>query len=274
VYARLVSEIAAASAAGQISSPISNTEAFALPYLQACIKEGLRIFPPITSLRERVVPVGGDTICGHYVPGGTNVGINMAGTMLNDAFGPDVDVFRPERWLDQDPLKLAQMERVHELVFGHGGTKCLGIRIASMTLNKAIVEVCTSSIWPRSFFVSLSLSYLARLIISPPLRKWVNANEPAATPPLRHFRHEPTQTLAEPVPRHLLPAELLAAHHATRDMTSLSRLSDPKLKPRLLFCKSLETSLFLVYLPRMMHDRVAEFGVWVAMMVVVVVVME
>ncbi|KAJ9203965.1 hypothetical protein DTO166G4_2685 [Paecilomyces variotii] len=141
VYAKLKAEIDEAVSKGLVSSPTQAHEAAKLPYLQACIKEGLRIFPPITSLRERVVPPEGDTILGRFIPGGTNIGINMAGSLLSDIFGPDPDVFRPERWLEADSTNLAQMERVHELVFGHGATRCLGIRIATMTLNKVFVEL-------------------------------------------------------------------------------------------------------------------------------------
>lgn len=124
-----------------MSSPIRNEEAFHLPYLQACIKEGLRVFPPITALRERVTPPGGDTINGHHVPGGVNIGLNMRGVLLSRVFDPDPDVFRPERWLDQDSEKVKQMEKVQELVFGYGFTRCLGITIATMNLNKVFVEV-------------------------------------------------------------------------------------------------------------------------------------
>ncbi|KAJ9280836.1 hypothetical protein DTO021D3_2306 [Paecilomyces variotii] len=141
VYAKLKAEIDEAVSKCLVSSPAQAQEAAKLPYLQACIKEGLRIFPPITSLRERVVPPEGDTILGRFIPGGTNIGINMAGSLLSDIFGPDPDVFRPERWLEADSTNLAQMERVHELVFGHGATRCLGIRIATMTLNKVFVEL-------------------------------------------------------------------------------------------------------------------------------------
>jgi hypothetical protein len=34
------------------------------------------------------------------------------------------------------------MERVQELIFGYGNTRCLGILIAMMNLNKIFVEVC------------------------------------------------------------------------------------------------------------------------------------
>lgn len=43
-----------------------------LPYLQAVINEGLRIGPPAVIGVPRVVPEGGDTICGQWVPGGVS----------------------------------------------------------------------------------------------------------------------------------------------------------------------------------------------------------
>ncbi len=48
VYMRLLAEIRSATDAGNISFPvITNAEALKLPYLQACIKEGLRIYQPL-----------------------------------------------------------------------------------------------------------------------------------------------------------------------------------------------------------------------------------
>ncbi|MCJ1404234.1 hypothetical protein MMC11_007459 [Xylographa trunciseda] len=142
IYAKLQREIDDAIARGAISSTIQSEEAVReLPYLQACIKEGLRVFPPITALRERTTPPEGDTINGFYIPGGVNIGLNMRGVLLDKVFGPDADVFRPERWLDQNIETLKEKERVHELVFGHGFTRCLGIPIATMNLNKVFVEL-------------------------------------------------------------------------------------------------------------------------------------
>lgn len=142
VYAALQREIDTAIAAGHVSDPIQDSEARRLPYLQACIKEGLRIFPPITQLRERMTPPEGDTISGVFVPGGVYVGLNAWGTQLNeDVYGPDAAVFKPERWLLAEGEQLKEMERCQELVFGYGATKCLGIPIALMNLNKVFVQV-------------------------------------------------------------------------------------------------------------------------------------
>ncbi|KAB8342828.1 hypothetical protein FH972_022426 [Carpinus fangiana] len=141
VYARLQNEIDTAVAAGHLSSPIRDDEARRLPYLQACIKEGLRRFPPITQLRERVVPPEGDVYNGIHIPGGTFIGLNAWGLQLDAVYGDDPDVFRPERWLTDDADLVLRMTQVLELIFGHGTTKCLGAPIALMNLNKIFVEL-------------------------------------------------------------------------------------------------------------------------------------
>jgi cytochrome P450 len=112
-----------------------------LPYLQACISEGLRMYPAITQLRERVVPPEGDNIHGHYVPGGTFVALNGLASHLDPIYGDDLDVFRPERWLDQDVAHLAQMQRNLDLNFGYGSSKCLGVNLARTEMNKVVFEV-------------------------------------------------------------------------------------------------------------------------------------
>ena len=103
--------------------------------------EGLRIFPPVGALRERIVPPGGDDLNGFHIPAGTNIGFNLKGMQRHGVFGDDPDVFRPERWLEADPERRREMDKVHELIFNHGSAKCLGINIAYLTLNKFLVEV-------------------------------------------------------------------------------------------------------------------------------------
>ncbi|KAF5581686.1 cytochrome P450 monooxygenase [Fusarium pseudoanthophilum] len=45
-----------------------------LAYLQAVIKEGLRIFPPVAGLMSKQVPPHGDMWKGKFIPGGTEIG--------------------------------------------------------------------------------------------------------------------------------------------------------------------------------------------------------
>jgi cytochrome P450 len=44
-----------------------------MPYLNACINEGLRMYPPVPTGLPRTVPEGGAAICGSWVPQGVRV---------------------------------------------------------------------------------------------------------------------------------------------------------------------------------------------------------
>jgi hypothetical protein len=50
---------------------IQQSEAKKMPYLQVCIHEALRISLPAVGMAAKVVSSEGDTIRGHFVPGGT-----------------------------------------------------------------------------------------------------------------------------------------------------------------------------------------------------------
>lgn len=59
---------------GEISDPAMFQEVQKMPYLQAVIKEALRIHPATGQLLGRVVPPGGATICGRFFPAGVSTG--------------------------------------------------------------------------------------------------------------------------------------------------------------------------------------------------------
>ncbi|KAK4464777.1 cytochrome P450 monooxygenase mpaDE [Cladorrhinum samala] len=140
---------------------ISEAEARTLPYLQAIIKEGLRIWPPVTGLSNKVVPPEGDTFNGIHLPGGTNIGYCAWGVFRRrDIWGDDAAEFRPERWLETEPEKLKKMEATLELIFSYGRWQCLGRNIALMETNKVIVELL------RRF----------DLILVDPTKPWVTKN--------------------------------------------------------------------------------------------------
>lgn len=139
-------ELLTALNAQKLTRPIlSSSEARSLPYLQACIKEGLRLYPPVTGLLAKEVPPSGDIIDGRFVPGGTSIGWNSYGLQrLPEVFGEDVNVFRPERWLEGGGRTKEQREEMNDvvgLVFGHGRFGCLGKNVAMMELDKAIAEM-------------------------------------------------------------------------------------------------------------------------------------
>lgn len=149
-YRKLAHEVRTAAAEGRLSTPITEEEARALPYLQAVIKEGLRVFPPVAGLMPTVVPPGGDVIGGVPVPEGTEVGWSAFGVQHNKGvYGLDAEAFRPERWLEvKDEEQLRTMTSTWELVFKYGKWQCLGRTVALMELNKMFVEVSRTRILP------------------------------------------------------------------------------------------------------------------------------
>ncbi|RYP42069.1 hypothetical protein DL767_000581 [Monosporascus sp. MG133] len=137
---RLKTDIKNAVSSGKVSTPIALAQAQSLPYLQAVIWEGFRMRPAVTYGHYKVVPPGGDTIAGIWVPGGTAIGHSHFGMMRNEGiFGKDVDVFRPERYLDEPNGD--EMQRTVELVFGTGRWMCVGKQVALMELNKIFWEL-------------------------------------------------------------------------------------------------------------------------------------
>jgi cytochrome P450 len=125
--------------ASNLSRPIPTfAQVSKLPYLHATIREGMRLFPPLSHPLERLVPVGGVEICGQFLPQGTSVGCLQLALHLNPkAFGDDAAIFRPERWLEASPEALRVMEASH-LGFGRGRRVCLGQNLAVMEMKKVI----------------------------------------------------------------------------------------------------------------------------------------
>lgn len=71
---QLREELYLAAAEGRLSSPeITFQQSQALPYLQACIKEALRLYPATGLPLARVVPKGGVTFSGRFFPEGVSV---------------------------------------------------------------------------------------------------------------------------------------------------------------------------------------------------------
>jgi cytochrome P450 len=146
VYQKLQAEIDEAIAMAKISSPVKDAEGRQLPYLQAVIKEGLRMMPPAAGALFKQVPPEGDTIDGKFIPGGTQLGSNvMAIHRSKRIYGPDAEIYRPERWLEAEGEQLARMNSTVDLIFHYGKFQCPGKGVAWMEFNKIFVEVCLMS---------------------------------------------------------------------------------------------------------------------------------
>ncbi|KAH7196656.1 cytochrome P450 [Fusarium flagelliforme] len=139
-YTSLITEIRQHSPS--VNTPISWTQTQKMPYLQAVVREGLRMWPPVAGLGFKQVPPQGDTINGFFVPGGTQVGQGFYAVGRSKlVWGEDADVFRPERWLLAGQDRSREMIAAFDTHFGHGKYSCLGKPIALMEIHKAVFEL-------------------------------------------------------------------------------------------------------------------------------------
>lgn len=103
-----------------------------LTYLNACLEEALRIHPPVPTGLLRTVPKSGDTIDGHWVPGGVSVSVNGWAASHNPINFRDCDSFIPERWLDD---AYASDHKKAMQPFSLGPRGCIGKNLSYMEMR-------------------------------------------------------------------------------------------------------------------------------------------
>ncbi|KAL4897271.1 cytochrome P450 [Aspergillus ambiguus] len=145
VMKKLRAELREAFHSGTVTLPVSWKQSQELPYLDAVIKEALRLHPAVGLLLERVVPEGGLQLPdGPFLPPGTIVGINPWIIHRHPVFGSAVESFIPERWLrgDEEPEAAFQTRRQDmvraTLTFGAGPRTCIGKNISLLEIYKLV----------------------------------------------------------------------------------------------------------------------------------------
>lgn len=109
-----------------------------LPYLNACLEEGLRIHPPVPTGLLRTVPAGGDIIDGHWVPGGTSVSVSSWAASHNPANFQECDSFIPERWIGDG---FAADIKSGMQPFSLGPRGCIGKSLSYMEMRVILARV-------------------------------------------------------------------------------------------------------------------------------------
>lgn len=144
VLKKLQQELNEAFEFGRISNPVSWKQSQDLPYLDAVIKEALRLHPAVGLMLERTVPDGLQLPNGPFLPPGTIVGANPWIIHRHSVFGEDVDSFIPERWLrgENEPeaeFKTRKQNMVRAtFTFGAGPRTCIGKNISLLEMYKLI----------------------------------------------------------------------------------------------------------------------------------------
>ncbi|CAZ80254.1 unnamed protein product [Tuber melanosporum] len=145
-----------------------------LPYLDAALKETLRVYSAIPITLPRVVPASTttDRISGHrngrilegkFIPAGTTIGTLAYGIHRDEVFAVetkqkdepgDVDSFVPERWLinggiegkltpdelEQEKQRIRTME-ARLWAFGSGGRNCVGRHLSILEMKLLLATI-------------------------------------------------------------------------------------------------------------------------------------
>ncbi|KAI8318245.1 putative cytochrome P450 monooxygenase [Martensiomyces pterosporus] len=101
-----------------------------LPFLEACVYESMRIRPVISPL-PRIVPPGGVTLQGHFIPEGYTCIVFIPAANMNKDAWDKPHIFNPERFIDNEK------NRRNVLTFSAGVRICPG-------RNLAWVEILTT----------------------------------------------------------------------------------------------------------------------------------
>lgn len=109
-----------------------------VPLLDAVIQEAMRLYPPVAVTLPRVVPPGGETIDGLFVPDGTTVGVNHLAAYRSERNFGKASEFHPERWLTDEWDKDV---RASFQPFSVGPRSCLGKNLARAEIRLILARM-------------------------------------------------------------------------------------------------------------------------------------
>lgn len=105
-----------------------------LPYLSACIQEGIRLSYGVSSRNPRISPDKPTRYKDWVIPAGTPVSMTIIDVHHDEHIFPNSRSFIPERWLDNPKTKNGVNLSRYFVSFGKGARSCLGIKYVSNTL--------------------------------------------------------------------------------------------------------------------------------------------
>ncbi|KAJ9622990.1 hypothetical protein H2204_011334 [Knufia peltigerae] len=120
-----------------------------LPYLNAVVRETLRLYSPLPAFEPRRSPI--DTVIdGYAIPTGTVVGMSPFCLHRDETVFPSPLQFKPERWLTDSGALLpeADLRNRYFWAFSSGARMCIGMHLANaemLTLVAALYREFRSS---------------------------------------------------------------------------------------------------------------------------------
>ena len=99
-----------------------------LPYLSACIQEGIRLSYGVSSRNPRISPDKPTKYRDWVIPAGTPVSMTIIDVHHDEHIFKNSRSFIPERWLDSPKTEDGENLGRYFVAFGKGARSCLGIK--------------------------------------------------------------------------------------------------------------------------------------------------
>ena len=110
-----------------------------MTYTKSVIEETMRIYPPVWLIARKSFQ--DDNICGHFLPAGSTVLINVYGMNHDPLTWNEPGIFNPSRF---DAVKKMQHHPFQFIPFGGGQRLCIGNLFAMMVMQVVVSKLVTA----------------------------------------------------------------------------------------------------------------------------------
>ncbi|KAK8655805.1 hypothetical protein V6N13_108371 [Hibiscus sabdariffa] len=127
------------------SKLVSDSDIHCLQYLQAIVKETLRLHPPGPLLSWARLAIHDVKVAGHFIPAGTTAMVNMWAITHDEKVWAEPERFKPERFMEQEVSILGSDLRLAP--FGSGRRVCPGKAMGLATVHLWLAQLLQGFKW-------------------------------------------------------------------------------------------------------------------------------
>ncbi|XP_068657382.1 cytochrome P450 78A5-like [Aristolochia californica] len=127
------------------SKPVSDSDICNLPFLQAVVKEALRVHPPGPLLSWARLAIHDVHVGENFVPAGTTAMVNMWAITHDEKIWSEPNEFKPERFLEEDVPIMGSDLRLAP--FGSGRRVCPGKAMGLVTVHLWLAQLLQNYKW-------------------------------------------------------------------------------------------------------------------------------
>lgn len=144
------------------SRVVSDSDIPNLPYLQAIVKECLRVHPPGPLLSWARLAIHDVHVGDHFVPAGTTAMVNMWAITHDEKVWSEPEMYKPERFIDEDVSVMGSNLKLAP--FGSGRRVCPGKAMGLASVHLWLAMLLQSFKWvPSDDKVDVDLSERLKL---------------------------------------------------------------------------------------------------------------